>query len=145
MKDNAWGILHYVTNDFDVAYHTEINFPFYCHLLLQFLSLICRENQTTSIRSQKCNVMDNIVSRKWRIPSSAKWFAVIADFRFSLSLSLSLSLFLLSFTFTLSYCQLLPFFYLESWNRDTTNRATKHDLDIAAKKCQQILFGNSLF
>jgi len=33
----------------------------------------------------------------------------------SLSLSLSLSLFLLSFTFTLSYCQLLPFFYLESW------------------------------
>jgi len=144
MKNNAWGILHYVTNDFDVAYHTEINFPFYCHFLLQFLSLICRENQTTSIRSQKCNVMDNIVSRKWRIPSSAKWFAVIADFRFSLSLSLSFSL----SPFFYFYSLLLPAFTLllsRKLNRDTTNRATKHDLDIAAKKCQQILFGNSLF
>lgn len=43
MKDSARSIF-YITNDFDAAYRTEMNFSFYCHPE-QFLPLICRENQ----------------------------------------------------------------------------------------------------
>ena len=106
MKNNARGVL-YITNDFDVAYHTEMNFPFYCYLLLQFLSLICRETQTKyAFAEMQCDGQYCLTEME----NSFVGQVICRNCGFLLvSLSLSVSLFSLS-PFFYFYSLLLPAF-----------------------------------
>lgn len=132
MKDSARNIL-YITNDFDAAYRTEMNFSFYCHPE-QFLPLICRENQPNN----KYAFAEMQFDRQYSLTEMENSFVGQVICR---NCGFSLVFFLLSLSFSFFHCQFLSSFPpSRKLDRGTTNRTTKHGLDNApAEKCQQIL------